>query len=526
MDSLQGGEIHSIKIQGFSFQGQLARLRIPRAVFSPDGKVLALSQERKIRLLELETRKNLRTFSVPGGTIQSLAFSRDGTKLACASFDYFRGESAGVWVWDLPSGRIVHKLEHRDNFAFSLEFLPEGNGLLIGGVAPSLPGSRNPSERSGEIFFWDWDKDRLWPFATGKPGPVLSLTFSLNGQLLAFRNRRDSFSVCARDRGSYRLLPMDQSSSPTSSRQIEKMILSAERIQRVSFSKDGKQLAGVSSEGDIHLWETRTGALLWNYPDPKKTGNCFAISPDGTGWARCQDSQIVLRQFHAPDQFRHLESPQEELKALAFSADGKALLAGSAQGGIYSWDLGDAGHFRLIAREAGSIEVLTFSPDGLHFAIANRKGTIEWREYPSGQLKGTWKPGVITVNSLAFSPDASLLAAGTSETSLLIFDLPSGQLRQTLRQHTAAINGLAFSPDGKFLASGGDDRMVILWDLSSGRPKQIFKNHVQTVTSLVFAPDGLLLACGHGNNSVVLWNTQNKKLERILTLPELIQVRK
>jgi WD40 repeat protein len=218
-------------------------------------------------------------------------------------------------------------------------------------------------------------------------------------------------------------------------------------------------------------------------------------------------------------------APPEEFTLITYSADGQTLWGGSAQGRVYSWDLKDHQTYRLISHGPGTLVALVFSSAGPHFAAAYSGGIIEWREYPSGQLKATWNSGNAEVNFLAISPDGKVLAAGTNEKTVLLFDMNSGQLRQTLRQHAGAVNALAFSSDGKRLASGADDRMVVLWDLATGRPIQIFKNHVQTVTSVAFSPDGFLLACGHGNKSVALWNIENKKLERILTLPELIPVR-
>jgi RNA polymerase sigma factor (sigma-70 family) len=66
--------------------------------FSPDGRLLASTDDAAVHVWEVATAKKVRTFRGHGGLIESLAFSADGRRLASSSAD------ATTLVWDLTAG--------------------------------------------------------------------------------------------------------------------------------------------------------------------------------------------------------------------------------------------------------------------------------------------------------------------------------------------------------------------------------------------------------------------------------------
>jgi RNA polymerase sigma factor (sigma-70 family) len=116
--------------------------------FSPKGDILAAAHWNTITLWDLKTGKPRRTLpnyrEAPSG---SLAFSTDGTKLACA------GQDDSIRVWDLIGEKELlnlhmgvktdHPIDVRD-----LSFSPDLRFAAYGG--------------------WDADSIRLWDLSTGK----------------------------------------------------------------------------------------------------------------------------------------------------------------------------------------------------------------------------------------------------------------------------------------------------------------------------------------------------------------------
>ncbi len=102
--------------------------RAPAVALTPDARVLAMtSSEREITVLELATKKTLRTLSMDAA-VTSLAFSADGASLAAGTEDskvYFFGAPYG-------DGKVpVRMLKVDAGPVRSARFSPEGDRVLV-----------------------------------------------------------------------------------------------------------------------------------------------------------------------------------------------------------------------------------------------------------------------------------------------------------------------------------------------------------------------------------------------------------
>jgi len=83
------------------------------AALSPNGRLLAGptflgSPLRRLALLDVETGKQRLLLSEQPNTINSIAFSRDGRRLAVGD------AGGGVWVYDVASGRVLSKWHYKN----------------------------------------------------------------------------------------------------------------------------------------------------------------------------------------------------------------------------------------------------------------------------------------------------------------------------------------------------------------------------------------------------------------------------
>ena len=101
-----------------------------------------------------------------------------------------------------------------------------------------------------------------------------------------------------------------------------------------------------------------------------------------------------------------------------------------------------------------------------------------------------------SVNAVTFSPDGKQLASGSWDHTIRLWDAATGAMLQTLEGHSGYISAVAFSPDGKQLASGSDDETIRLWDAATGAMLQTLE--VDTaVSTLSFSNDGSIMT-DHG----------------------------
>jgi WD40 repeat protein len=88
--------------------------------FSPDGKKIAISKDKSVRIWDAETGQQLQTLTGHKGTVRSCAFSPDGKKIATASND------TTVMVWDAETGQKLQTLTDHTNWVNSCVFSPDG----------------------------------------------------------------------------------------------------------------------------------------------------------------------------------------------------------------------------------------------------------------------------------------------------------------------------------------------------------------------------------------------------------------
>jgi WD40 repeat protein len=154
------------------------------AVLSRDATTLATwgRQDRKIRLWETATGKELRGWKSPQQMVFSLAFAADGRTLASG------GADGSVYVWDAADGRELRRLmvlgamkKPYPTPVYNLAFSPDGRALAASYQA------LDPRNQE-----WAW-LVKVWETATGgerlviRPGAsAAALVFSPDGRRLAF----------------------------------------------------------------------------------------------------------------------------------------------------------------------------------------------------------------------------------------------------------------------------------------------------------------------------------------------------
>lgn len=491
-----------------------------RAVFSPDGLVLAKENGKEIKVWNLQTGREERRLKNFKGEPNTIAFSSDGQSLAVAVTKYYHEPegnlisvigSSEIQIFEVGTWEKVLQLQNV-GMVNSLAFMPNGKLLVIGGLiheqagAGALPG----------VKLWDLHNKTTAIYHTGGEDfarAVDLLTISRNGGLLAFKSGPDIVQVL--DSQTWKVkYTFDANSDADSKRPTSRFVLSLNRVIAVAFSQDGKTLTGEVEGSGIKLWDSRTGEVKNRLVSPEGSASIAAISSNGESIAEAGDD-ATLRLWNAASESKAVvpRPGSEPISALALSSDSRLLAIGSGkQLVLASAETGET--VKTFPDQATTIEHLAFSNNNQILASADGSG-IKVRDLTSGQIRNAFTPGG-RVTALRFAPGDRILASASEDGSVSLWDLQTGVLSSQLKKHSGAVNAITFSLDGTLMATGADDRTVIIWAVATGKARRTLKGHDLAVTSLAFSPDASLLACGSGNASVVLWDVRTGELSRVL----------
>jgi WD40 repeat protein len=286
----------------------------------------------------------------------------------------------------------------------------------------------------------------------------------------------------------------------------------------VAFSPDGSKLATGAGDGDVRLWNVRTGKMLFEKQGHKKQVSGLAFAPDGLSFASAGGNVRVWNASTGAEML-NLQPPGNDsldLQGVAFSPNGKLLAAGRGKA-IHIWDAA-TGTSRLVIPKVNSLFYFRIAFFDDKILLSNDKGgRVRFWDITTGKQVREFNAG----EGLVLSPNGKLLAS-THRDKIAVLDIKTGETIYEILDYYNRFgptpNHLAISPDGKTLAAQ-TDHAVRVWDLATGKPRLDFRDsHTDRVHSAAFSPDGRQVLTGAGDGTARLWDAATAKQLRVFNL--------
>ena len=487
--------------------------------FSPDeGKTLVSgSDDKNIKLWNVETGQEIRTLKGHGGTVYSVNFSPDGKTLVSGSDD------KTIKLWNVETGKEIRTLKGHEGPVYSVNFSRNGKTLVSGSgdktiklwnvekpeEIRTLKGhnsrvrSVNFSHDGKTLVSGSWDNTiKLWNESTGQE--ILTLkghegpVWSVN-----FSPDEGKTLVSGSDDGTIKLWNVEI---------VQTLKGHDDLVNSVEFSRNGKTLVSGSDDGTIKLWDVKTGEeirTLKGHDYPVRSVN---FSPDGnTLVSGSDDKTIILWDVKTGKKIHTFEEHNGLVRSVNFSPNGETLVSGSWDGTIKLWNVKTGKEiptFHGFQGHHDRVRSVNFSPDGNTLVSGSDNKTITLWNVETGEEIHTLKRHDGRVRSVNFSPDGKTLVSGSYDKTIKLWNVEKRQEIRTLKGHDGPVRSVNFSPDGKTLVSGSDDKTIKLWDVETGQEIRTLHGHDSRVRSVNFSPDGNTLVSGSWDNTIKLWKVE------------------
>ncbi len=442
--------------------------------FSPDeGKTLVSgSDDKTIKLWNVETGQEIRTLKEHGGTVYSVNFSPDGKTLVSGSDD------KTIKLWNVETGKEIRTLKGHKGPVYSVNFSRNGKTLVSG---------------SGDktIKLWNVEKPQEIRTLKGHNSRVRSVNFSPNGKTLVSGSWDNTIKLWNESTGQ-EILTLKGHEGP---------------VWSVNFSPDeGKTLVSGSDDGTIKLWNVEIVQTLKGHDD---LVNSVEFSPDEgkTLVSSSDDGTIKLWDVKTGEEIRTLKGNDYPVRSVNFSPDGNTLVSGSDDKTIILWDVKTGKKIHTFEEHNGLVRSVNFSPNGETLVSGSWDGTIKLWDVEKRQKIHTFEVHH-RVRSVNFSPDGKTLVSGSNDKTIKLWDVKTGKEIHTFEGHDGPVRSVNFSPNGKTLVSGSDDKTIKLWNVEKRQEIRTLHGHNSRVRSVNFSPNGKTLVSGSWDNTIKLWKVE------------------
>ena len=511
----------------------------------PTGQLVTRLTDPALQLRDTDPRPGIAHLDL----VQSLAFNPDGDLLASGGF-------REVKLWRRPRDVVRLKLAAAQQAVTAVAVSPDQSLLA---VAADL-----------EIKLWNLATGELKATLAGHAAPITALRFAAAQQLLSASQDKtvriwslESGTLVSRLDAPSPVNAMALVTAPAALQIAEPLLAIADdeklvRLYRqpsppqiwanapgkasvIAASPDRKLLALANGDGVVRIMQRADGTVVkeWTVPGglihdlafhPLATPaeNAGAVTPITQLATASADGAVRLWDYTTGELRDVYHGTFAAVVSIAFRADGKQLIAGSADGGSTLWNLEGppVETWEMVLGQPAGLAVL--SPDGKRLAAAGSAADCPAAfvfDVETKQLTHTLYGHEGVIRSLAFSANGTRLVTGSADKSARIWDLADANAKfpevTRFNGHTGEVTAVAFNADATQVLSGAADNSVKLWNVADGKELQNCVGHTAAIVGVGFGAGNQPVSAA-ADKTIRVWNAANGQPARAISDPEAL----
>ncbi|KAG0016086.1 hypothetical protein BGZ80_009437 [Entomortierella chlamydospora] len=286
-------------------------------------------------------------------------------------------------------------------------------------------------------------------------------------------------------------------------------------VDRCAYSEDGKMLAVGLGGGDISLYDSSSWEKIRTLTGHDGDIKCLVFSDTSEQIASgSKDGEVRVWDVKTGECSHTTQCPGEVL-AMAEHLPGRYRVASQGEySTVKMWDVESANCFQTLKGHDNDVLTAAFSPNGDQVASGGRDKSVRLWNVDTGDCVHVLEGHSDIVFCMVYSPDGGKIASGCIDRTIKLWNVASGHCIYTLSGHDNIIHSLTYSPRGDQIASGSLDQTVRLWDVGTSDCIQTLKGHAGTIPTVVYLSGGDQVASGSWDSTVRLWKTKTGNFTR------------
>jgi len=349
----------------------------------------AASEDRTLRLWDLESGQTIRTLEGHTGSVSAVAVAPDGRRAVSASKD------KTLRLWDLGTGQTLRTLEGHTDWVSAVAMTPDGRRAVS-------------ASEDQTLRVWDLEGGQTIETLEGHTNWIRAVVVTPDG-------RR---AVSASDDRTLRLWDLGTGQT------IRTLEGHTGSVSAVAVMTDGRRAVSGSADRTLRLWDFESGQTIRTLEGHTGSVNVVAVTTDGrravsASWNKTtsfwslpsEHKALRLWDLESGQTIRTLEGHRNWVSAVAVTPDGRRAVSASDDQTLRLWDLESGQTLCTLEGHTGSVNAVAVTPDGRHLVSGSEDNTLRLWDLESGKEIATFT-GESDMGSCAVAPDGRTIIGG------------------------------------------------------------------------------------------------------------------
>ncbi len=245
------------------------------------------------------------------------------------------------------------------------------------------------------------------------------------------------------------------------------------------------------------------------------------FSPDGSEIAVSGNGEVLIHSVDGKAPLRRLMGSAERILSLAYSVDGKLLIAGGGTpaqfGEVQVWDAKNGKLLRSARVTSDTVFGASLSPDGSKIAVGGTDNSVHMIETASGKELYKISNHENWVLATVFGIDSKRFVSASGDRAAKLIDAASGAFLENVNLLRGELAAIARHPKKDIVVIGGTERVPYIYLLDRPRNMKIADDSTLVrkldrqdgaITALDWSPDGTRIAVAGAAPEVNLYDPE------------------